>query len=63
MVKGFHAEIGNEIFFVALQGKSGPIDRNDRMLLGPIPGRALNPMMLFTEGTVTTGNLSPGFLP
>lgn len=39
MVEGFHVEGGEDIFFVVLEGKSGPTDRNDRTLSGSTAGR------------------------
>lgn len=64
MVEGFHVEVGENIVFVALEGKSGPTDRNDLALFGSTAGRTpLSRVVLFTEGHVTTSNLALVFLP
>lgn len=58
MVEGFHVEVGENIVFVALEGKSGPTGRNDSAVWLNSRKDSPQPMVLFTEGHVTTGNLA-----
>lgn len=63
MVEGFHAEVSEDIFFVALESISGLTGRDDECVPGSIARRTMNQVMLFTWRNVTAGHLGPDSCP